>query len=149
MSEDEVPVPEITVPSPDGIESRIARDLARHALWIAPVCIAGAWIFWGTEGALGMLLAFAVVLANFLVTGAALGWAARISPGAIMGVALGGFLVWLFFIFGTGVLVEQTDAVNLTVYVVSVLVLHLGLLAWETRSISFSLASPGLKPRKS
>ena len=46
-------------------------------------------------------------------------------------------------------LVEQTDAVNLTVYVVSVLVLHLGLLAWETRSISFSLDSPGLKPRKS
>ena len=66
-----------------------------------------------------------------------------------MGTALGGFLIWLIFIFGTGLLVEQTDAVNLTVYVVSVLVLHLGLLAWETRSISFSLASPGLKPRKS
>jgi hypothetical protein len=142
-------VPEITPPSPDGIESRIARDIARHALWVAPLCIIGAGIAWGIEGALGMLLAFVVVLANFLVTGAALGWAARISPGAIMGVALGGFLVWLFFIFGTGLLVEQTDAVNLTVYVVSVLVLHLGLLAWETRSISFSLASPGLKPRKS
>jgi ATP synthase protein I len=144
-----MPVPEIRPPDPDGIESRIARDIARHALWVAPLCVIGAGIAWGTEGALGMLLAFVVVLANFLVTGAALGWAARISPGAIMGVALGGFLVWLFFIFGTGVLVEQTDAVNLTVYVVSVLVLHLGLLAWETRSISFSLASPGLKPRKS
>jgi hypothetical protein len=149
MTADETPVPEISVPDPDGIESRIARDLARHALWVAPLCVIGAGVFWGLPGALGMLLAFVVVLANFLVTAAALGWAARISPGAIMGVALGGFLIWLFFIFGTGLLVEQTDAVNLTVYVVSVLVLHLGLLAWETRSISFSLASPGLKPRKS
>jgi len=52
-------------------------------------------------------------------------------------------------IFGMGVLVEQIDAVNLDVFVVSVLVLHLGLLFWEMRSISFSLASPGLKPRKS
>ena len=57
--------------------------------------------------------------------------------------------VWLFVIFGTGLLVEQIDAVNLDVFVVSVLVLHLGLLFWEMRSISFSLASPGLKPRKS
>lgn len=149
MTDDDVVVPEITVPDADGIESRIAKDIARHALWVAPVCVIAAGIFWGMPGALGMLLAFAVVLANFLVTGAALGWAARISPGAIMGTALGGFLIWLFFIFGTGLLVEQTDAVNLTVYVVSVLVLHLGLLVWETRSISFSLASPGLKPRKS
>jgi hypothetical protein len=146
---DEFVVPEISVPDPDGIESRIARDLARHALWIAPVCVIGAGIFWGMHGALGMLLAFAVVLANFLVTGALLGWAARISPTMIMAVSLSGFIVWLFFIFGTGLLVEQTDAVDLTVYVVSVLVLHLGLLFWETRSISFSLASPGLKPRKS
>ncbi len=146
---EETPVPEISAPDADGIESRIARDIARHALWVAPVCIIAAGIFWGTAGALGMLLAFAVVLANFLVTGAMLGWAARISPTMIMAVALGGFLVWLFFIFGTGLLVEQTDAIDLTVYVVSVLVLHLGLLVWETRSISFSLASPGLKPRKS
>jgi hypothetical protein len=67
----------------------------------------------------------------------------------IMAVALGGFVVWLLVIFGTGLLVEQIDAVNLDVFVVSVLVLHLGLLFWEMRSISFSLASPGLKPRKS
>jgi hypothetical protein len=142
-------LPKLEVPDPDGIESRIARDLARHALWIAPVCILGVGIFTGVAGALGVALAFVVVLANFLITGALLGWAARISPAMIMVVSLGGFVVWLFFIFGTGLLVEQTDAIDLTVYVVSVLVLHLGLLFWETRSISFSLASPGLKPRKS
>jgi hypothetical protein len=142
-------VPELSVPSPDGIESRIARDIARHALWVAPAAILALGIWQGLGGALGVALAFVVVLANFLITGALLGWAARISPAMIMAVALGGFLVWLLVIFGTGLLVEQIDTINLDVYVVSVLVLHLGLLFWEMRSISFSLASPGLKPRKS
>ena len=142
-------VPDMSVPSPDGIESRIARDIARHALWIAPVAILALGIWKGVGGALGVALALVVVLANFLITGALLGWAARISSAMIMAVALGGFLVWLIVIFGMGLLVEQIDAVDLDVFVVSVLVLHLCLLFWEMRSISFSLASPGLKPRKS
>jgi hypothetical protein len=125
-------VPELSVPDPDGIESRIARDIARHALWVAPVAILALGIWQGVGGALGVALALLVVLANFLITGALLGWAARISPA-----------------MGMGLLVQQIDAVNLDVFVVSVLVLHLGLLFWEMRSISFSLASPGLKPRKS
>ena len=142
-------VPDLTVPDPDGIESRIAKDIVRHALWVAPVAILALGLWKGVGGALGVALALVVVLANFLITGALLGWAARISPTMIMAVALGGFLVWLIVIFGMGLLVEQIDAVNLDVFVVSVLVLHLGLLFWEMRSISFSLASPGLKPRKS
>ena len=40
------------------------------------------------------------MLANFLITGALLGWAARISPAMIMAVSLGGVLVWLIVIFG-------------------------------------------------
>ena len=149
MSPSDTTVPDLTVPDPDGIESRIAKDIARHALWVAPVAILALGIWQGIGGALGVALALVVVLANFLITGALLGWAARISPAMIMAVALGGFLVWLIVIFGMGLLVEQIDAVNLDVFVVSVLVLHLGLLFWEMRSISFSLASPGLKPRKS
>jgi hypothetical protein len=141
--------PDLTVPDPDMIESRIAKDIVRHALWIAPAAIIALGLWKGVGGALGVALALVVVLANFLITGALLGWAARISPAMIMAVSLGGFVVWLMVIFGVGLLVEQIDAVNLDVFVVSVLVLHLGLLFWEMRSISFSLASPGLKPRKS
>ena len=153
MTEPAVPadtaVPDLTVPDPDMIESRIAKDIVRHAVWVAPVAILALGLWKGVGGALGVALALVVVLANFLITGALLGWAARISPAMIMAVSLGGFLVWLIVIFGMGLLVQQIDAVNLDVFVVSVLVLHLGLLFWEMRSISFSLASPGLKPRKS
>jgi len=148
VSDTSVPT-ELEVHDPDGIETRIARDLARHALWIAPAAVIGAGIWKGTGGALAVLLALVVVVANFLITAAMLGWAARISPHMIMGVALGGFVVWLFAIFGMGLVVQQIDAIDMSVFVVSVLILHLGLLFWETRSVSFSLASPGLKPRKS
>src|SRR3954469_14081468 len=145
----EATAPDLTAPDPDMIESRIAKDIVRHALWVAPVAILALGLWKGVGGALGVALALVVVLANFLITGALLGWAARISPAMIMAVSLGGFLVWLIVIFGMGLLVQQIDAVNLDVFVVSVLVLHLGLLFWEMRSISFSLASPRLKPRKS
>jgi uncharacterized membrane protein YwaF len=64
-----------------------------------------------------------------------------------MGVALGGFLFKIIVLFIVGTVVEQIDAVDFPVFVVTLLVAHLGLLAWETRSVSLSLASPGLKPR--
>ena len=82
-------VPDVSVPDPDMIESRIAKDIARHALWVAPVAILALGLWKGVGGALGVALALVVVLANFLITGALLGWAARISPAMIMAVSLG------------------------------------------------------------
>jgi hypothetical protein len=138
---------ELEIPDPDGIESRIARDLARHGLMAAPVVILVAGIWRGPSAALAVTLALALVIFNFMLSGAMLGWAARISPDMLMGVALGGFLVKIIALFAVGTIVEQFDAVDFPVFVVTVLVAHLGLLAWETRSVSLSLASPGLKPR--
>ena len=140
---------ELTVPDPSGIESRIARDLGRHALLAAPVAVTIGAIVAGVAGALGVGLALVVVVANFLVSAALLDHAARISPNLLMGAALGGFILRLAVVFGIALAVQQVDAIDLSVFVVTVLVAHLGLLFWETRSISLSLASPGLKPRKS
>ncbi len=138
---------ELEIPDPDGIESRIVRDLARHGLMAAPVVILAAGIWRGPSAALAVTLSLALVIFNFMLSGAMLGWAARISPDMLMGVALGGFLVKIIALFAVGTIVEQIDAVDFPVFVVTVLVAHLGLLAWETRSVSLSLASPGLKPR--
>jgi ATP synthase protein I len=139
---------ELVVPDPDGIESRIARDLARRGAMAAPVAMVAVGLWRGIDGALAVGLALAVVLVNFLVAGAFLDWAARISPNALMGAALGGFIVRLGAVFGIAAGVQAAQIVDFPVFVVTVLVAHLGLLFWETRAISFSLASPGLKPRK-
>lgn len=138
---------ELPVAHPDGIESRIARDLARHALIAAPVAVLAVGLWRGVDASLGVALALAVVVANFLVSAAILNWGARISPNTLMGVALGGFIVRIAAVFGVAVVVRDLDIVDFPVFVVTVLVAHLGLLFWETRSISLSLASPGLKPR--
>jgi hypothetical protein len=138
---------DLAVPDADGIETRIARDLARHGLIAAPIVIIGAGIWRGPEAALAVGLALGLVILNFLMSAALLGWAARISPDMLMGVALGGFLIKVIVLFVVGTVVEQFDFVDFPVFVVTLLVAHLGLLAWETRSVSLSLASPGLKPR--
>ena len=43
-------------------------------------------------------------------------------------------------------IVKALDIVDFPVFLITVLGSYLGLLFWEIRSISLSLASPGLKP---
>jgi len=137
----------LVTPPVDRIESRIARDLAKHALLVAPVLVVGVGLWRGVEGAGAVALALAIVSANFLVAAAILGWAARTSPNLLMGVALMGFITRLILITAIGVGVKALDVVDWPVFCITLIASHLGLLFWETRSISLSLASPGLKPK--
>jgi hypothetical protein len=139
---------ELIIPPIDQIESRIARDLARHALIVAPVLIIGVGLWRGPAGAGAVALALAIVCANFYVSAMILGWAARTSPNLLLGVALMGFITRLIIITAIGVGVKSLDIVDWPVFCITLVASHLGLLFWETRSISLSLASPGLKPRR-
>ena len=76
-----------------------------------------------------------------------LGWAARTSPNLLMGVALMGFLTRLILITAIALGIKSLDIVDWPVFCITLIASHLGLLFWETRSISLSLASPGLKPK--
>ncbi len=138
--------PKVTPPNADGIESRIARDIARHAAMIAPFVVLVTGIAWGWGGALGSALAFALVVVNFLVLAAAIGWAARIAPETVMVVALGGYLLSLGLFVAVSVGVKHISSVDFPVYAFTLIGAYLGLLFWELRSISLSLASPGLRP---
>jgi hypothetical protein len=64
----------------------------------------------------------------------------------LMAVALGGFVVRMAVIAVLIVLIKDQPWVNLTALAVSILVTQLGLLFWELRHVSASLAFPGLKP---
>jgi hypothetical protein len=138
---------DFATPPVDQIETRIARDLAKHALIVAPVLIVGVGLWRGLDGALAVALALAIVCANFLVAAAILGWAARTSPNLLMGVALMGFITRLILITAIALGVKSLDIVDWPVFCITLIASHLGLLFWETRSISLSLASPGLKPK--
>jgi len=127
-------------------EGEVARDLARRALIVAPLPVVLGGIFAGLDGALSAAIGLALVAANFVVAARIVTWTARRSPGAVMGVVMVGYLVRMGSLFAIAVALDQFSWVDLPVLVVTIAVVHLVLLAWETRHVSLSLAAPGLKP---
>ena len=130
------------------IESSIARDLAKHGLLVAPLVVGALALTMGADAAYAAVLALTIVIANFLVNAAVLGWAARVSTAVLMGVALGGYVVRLAAITGLAVAVRELTDVDFTVFCVVLIAAHLGLLVWELRSVSLSLAAPGLRGKE-
>ena len=63
-----------------------------------------------------------------------------------MAVALGGFAVRMGLVTLVVFLVRDEAWIDLPALGIAVLVTHLGLLFWELRYVSASLAFPGLKP---
>jgi hypothetical protein len=137
----QAPVP----PAPE-VERELAFDMLKRGVWFAPAILLAATMIWGTEGTASAALAIALVTVNLLLAALALSWAAKVSLTAIMAVSLGGFAVRMGLV--TAVLFAVRDApwVNMVALGVTVLVTHLGLLFWELRFVSASLAFPGLKP---
>lgn len=134
-------------PSTERIESRIAVDLAKKAALAGPVVVVGLGSWRGGDAALGAALALAIVIVNFLASAAILGWTARRAPHLLTGVALMSFLGRLILITAIGVGIKALDIVDWPVFCFTLLAWYFVLLFWELRSISLSLASPGLKPK--
>ncbi|MBI2709332.1 MAG: ATP synthase subunit I [Actinobacteria bacterium] len=127
-------------------EREVAGDLVRRGALAAPVALLPAGLVWGWAGVASVGLATAIVLANFWLSAALLAWAARISLGLVMAVALFGFLVRMALVAGIVLAVRHQPWLAPWPLGLALIVSHLGLLAWETRYVSASLAFPGLKP---
>jgi hypothetical protein len=134
-------------PSSATIERDIAVDLAKKAALVSPIVVIALGIWRGPDAALGAFLALALVVANFLASAAILGWAARRAPHALAGVAMLSFLGRLVIITIIGAGIKQLDFVDFTVFGITLVISYLALLFWELRSISLTLAHPGLKPK--
>lgn len=130
------------------VEQEIARDMVGRAAWGGPVLVGVCALAWGLDGALSSAFAVGLVVVNFLLSAALLGWAARISLGLLMGAALGGYLLRLGLISAAVLLVKDQDWVELWSLGLTLIVTHLGLLLWELRYVSASLAFPSLKPKE-
>lgn len=129
-----------------GPEGEIVKDMARRAVYAAPVLILVFGLIWGVNGALSTLFAIGLVLVNFALSAAILSWSARISLGLLMGAALFGFLVRMGLILAAVLLVRNQPWVAMVPLALTIVITHLGLLFWEMRYVSASLAFPGLKP---
>lgn len=139
---------DLAAPAPDAppVERELAFDMARRGLLAAPLIVAAAALVWGGDGAWSALVAVGVVLVNLVLAAVSLSWAARRSLTLLMATAFAGFAVRMGLVTVVILLVRHQPWVDLVALGVTVLVTHLGLLFWELRYVSASLAFPGLKP---
>jgi hypothetical protein len=128
------------------VERELAVDMARRGVVVAPALVLLGAVIWGGDGAWSMLVAITLVLVNLLLSAASLSWAAKISLPMIMATAFTGFAVRMGLVVLVVALVRDEPWVDLPALAVGILVTHLGLLFWELRYVSASLAYPGLKP---
>jgi hypothetical protein len=132
--------------TPAPVERQIAVDILRRGLMVAPLVVLVAGLAWGGDGAASAAAAVALVVGNFLLSAAMLSWGARISPTALAGVALGGYIIRLGLITVAVLAVRSQPWVDLVPLGLTLIVTHLGLLIWEASRVSASLAFPGLRP---
>jgi len=134
------------VPGP-APELEVATDLARRALPIAPVLLIAAGIGWGWNGVASSAIGVGLVVINFLAAALIMKYTIRISLNALMAGVLFGFMLRLGLLTAAVVLLRKLNWIDDIPLLFTVLITHIGLLIWETRYVSMSLAYPGLKPR--
>lgn len=138
-----------TVPADTpAVETQLARHLVSRGLLVAPVLLAVGAAGWGVDGLASTAYAEAIVLLNFALAASLLAWAARISLGLLMATALAGFVLRAALVAAGVLLVEDASWLSRTPLGLTLVVTHLGLLLWETKYVSASLAFPGLKPKE-
>jgi hypothetical protein len=127
-------------------ELEIARDLARRAVWALPAALAVSGLVWRLPGVASTAFAIALVVANFLLAAYLNSRAARISAAALGAVAMFGFPIRLALVFLAFFLAKDAPWFVVTPFGLTIVVTHLGLLFWEMKYISATLAFPALKP---
>jgi hypothetical protein len=130
------------------VEHELVRDMIVRVLPVLPLIVIVAWIARGGDGALSAGFGIALVLVNLVLSAVLLARAARISPSMLMAAALGGFFVRMALVGVALYAVNDRSWADLPVLAVTVLLTHLGMLFWETRYVSASLAFPALKPQR-
>jgi hypothetical protein len=127
-------------------EGQIAGDLVRRVLIVSPAVLLVAGIVSGVDGLVSAAIGLVLVSLNFLASAWLITYTARRSPGAVMGVVLGGYIVRLGILFGIAFALDTISWIDIGVLLLTVAVVHLALLTWESRHVSLSLTYPGLKP---
>jgi hypothetical protein len=130
-------------------ERDIAWDLVKKGAIAAPVLVGVCWAIWGASGGASALYAIAIVCVNFLLSAAIITLTARVSLGMMMAAVLFGYLARLALIGVAILAVRDASWISIVPLGLTIVVTHLGLLFWELRYVSLSLAFPGLKPTSS
>lgn len=129
-------------------ELRVAADMARKAVLVAAVLVTASGIVWGIDGALSSAYSVVLVVLNFVAAAALINLGGSRGDAWLMAAVLGGYMLRLGVITVAILVVKDMSWVERAPLFATLLITHVGLLIWETRSVSLSLAYPGLKPKE-
>lgn len=118
------------------VEATLARHLVRRAVVVGPVIVAAAWALRGPDGAVAAGVGVAIVVANFLVSGALLSAAARISLSLYHAAALFGFLLRLVLITVVMLMVARVFDIDRVAFGIAAVVSYLVLLTLEAAAVA-------------
>ncbi len=141
----QTPVDHLDGPSP---ALSVAMDMVKRSLYLLPVVVLAGALIGGAEGVASVVYALAIVTINFFLAAWLIGKAAQINFALVFGAALGGFGLRLGLIFLAITAVAGQEWVRIVPMGITLIVTHLGLLVWELRYVSASMAYPGLKPKE-
>lgn len=125
---------------------QVTKDIIRRGFIAGPVFLIVGGSIWGLDGLYSVAFGLGLVLLNFWLSAALISYSARISLALLMGSVLFGFLLRLGIIFIAFWLTKDASWMSVMAFGLTLIILHLGLLIWELKYISASLAYPGLKP---
>ena len=134
-----------TGPAP---EAAIVRDIIKHGMYVAPLMVGLSALIWGVNGGWSSAYGLAIVLGNFAVAAWMVSYTAKISYALMMGATLFGYIFRLAVIAAAVFLVRNASWTELVPLCMTIVISHVGLLFWELRYVSLSLAFPGLKPKQ-
>lgn len=120
----------------DPVELRIALDAVRVVVLLAVPCLVVAWAVAGGGGLLGAAIGAGVVAGMFLISAGLLSFAARFGPSALMGAALGGFVLRLILYAVLIVLLTPIEAIHGPSLAITAALLLIASLAWEARMVT-------------
>jgi len=122
--------------APVDVELRLARNTVARAIYVAPLLIGVFWLFRGWEGAWSAAIGVAVVVGNFLLSGAILSISARISLAAYHAAALLGFFLRLGLLTVTMLLIAKYAPIDRLAFGITAVVTYLVLIAVETVAVA-------------
>lgn len=118
------------------VEATIARHTAQRALFLGPVILAAFWAIRGVDGLIASAIGLVIVVGNFLVAGAMLSLAARVSLSLYQAAALFGFFLRLGLITVAVLIISRLVELDRLALGVTVVVAYLGLLTWEAIAVT-------------
>lgn len=118
------------------VETIIALHTVKRAIWVGPLVVAAFWLAGGFDAGWAAAVGVGVVVGNFLLAGAMLSLALRVSLAMYHAAALFGFFLRLGLIMGSMLLIAAVVSVDRLAFGLATVITYMVLLILESVAVA-------------